>query len=309
MLRRLAPLTTITTALVANLMAGLLTGLLTGLAIVSPGTATATVVGPTATQAQVVNVGHRGASAYAPENTIAAFNAAAARRADMFEFDVQETRDHQLVLIHDTTLGRTTDAEELFPDRAPWRVGDFTLAEIRRLDAGSRFGAQYAGVRVPTLEEALHAMQGSGLGALLEVKAPERYPGIEGRIAGVLCRNPYWLISDTWRRRLVVQGFDWGSMHRFHSLLPGVPIGLLGTPAAEQLPELATFADEINPPYPEVSASYVARVHELGMQVLTWTIDDPAVMRQMIATGVDGIITNKPDMLAQVLGSAPRQAA
>ncbi|MGH3392479.1 MAG: glycerophosphodiester phosphodiesterase [Actinomadura sp.] len=285
------------------------TALLAGLSVIAaPGPAMATVADTTGTPPQVTNIAHRGASAYAPENTVAAFTAAADRRADMFEFDVQETRDHRLVLMHDTTLSRTTDAEQVFPGRAPWRVADFTLAEIRRLDAGSWLDARFRGEPVPTLEEALHAMHGSGLGALLEVKAPERYPGIERRIAEALCRDPYWLISDTWRSRLIVQGFDWDSMHRFHTLVPSVPIGLLGTPSPERLPELAAFADEINPTHEDVSGEYVDRVHKLGMKISAWTLDDPAAMRRVIADGVDGVITNRPDVLAELL-TVPRDAA
>ncbi|XVQ85108.1 glycerophosphodiester phosphodiesterase family protein [Microbispora siamensis] len=122
-----------------------------------------TSIVPAAAASGPLVVAHRGASAYAPENTVAAFELARHRGADMFELDVQETGDHHLVLMHDTTLGRTTDAEEVFPGRAPWRVGDLTLAEIRKLDAGSCFSRKYAGEAVPTLGEALRAMRGSGV--------------------------------------------------------------------------------------------------------------------------------------------------
>ncbi|MGP3929630.1 glycerophosphodiester phosphodiesterase [Nonomuraea sp. KM88] len=241
----------------------------------------------------VANVAHRGASAYAPENTIAAFELADEQRADMFELDVQETKDHRLVLMHDTTLTRTTDAEEVFPGLSPWNVGDLTYSQIRDLDAGSWLSGEHAGEPVPTLGEALRAMSGSGMGLLLEVKAPDRYPGIEARIAAELRRNPRWLAPG----RLVVQSFDWDSMRTFHRLMPGVPIGLLGTPATAELPSLATFADQINPPYTTLTSAYVRRVHGLGMEVLTYTVDDPDDMRRMISYGVDGIITNRPDVL------------
>ncbi|TDE41293.1 glycerophosphodiester phosphodiesterase [Nonomuraea mesophila] len=251
------------------------------------GTATAAAGRP------VVNVAHRGASAYAPENTITAFELAGDLRADMFELDVQETRDHQLVLMHDTTLTRTTDAEEVFPGRSPWNVGDLTLAQIRKLDAGSWFSGEHAGEPVPTLGEALRTMSGSGMGLLLEVKSPGLYPGIEARIAAELRRNAQWLSPG----RLVVQSFDWESMRRFHRLMPDVPIGLLGTPATAELPSLAEFADQINPPYTTLTSSYVRRVHGLGMEVLTYTVDDPDDMRRMMSYQVDGIITNRPDVL------------
>ncbi|MEU8396108.1 glycerophosphodiester phosphodiesterase family protein [Nonomuraea sp. NPDC048892] len=242
-------------------------------------------------------VAHRGASAYAPENTIAAFELAATMDADMFELDVQETKDHQLVLMHDTTLTRTTDAERVFPGLSPWNVGDLTLAQIRRLDAGSWLSGEYDGERVPTLAEALRAMSGSGLALLLEVKSPGLYPGIEARIADELRRSPWWLEPG----RLVVQSFDWDSMRTFDRLLPGTPIGLLGTPSTGQLPALARFADHINPPYTTLTAAYVRRVHSLGMDVLTWTVDSPATMRLMLSHGVDGIITNRPDVLHDLI--------
>ncbi|MEU6412180.1 glycerophosphodiester phosphodiesterase family protein [Microbispora sp. NPDC046933] len=241
-------------------------------------------------------VAHRGASAYAPENTVAAFELARDQGADMVELDVQETRDHHLVLMHDTTLGRTTDAEEVFPGRAPWRVGDLTLAEIRKLDAGSWFSRRYAGEPVPTLGKVLRAMRGSGLGLLLEIKDPRLYPGIEARAAEEIGRDP------AWRGRIVVQSFDWDSMRRFHRLVPRVPIGLLGTPQAADLPGLARFADQINPPYAGVTAEYVRRVHRLRMKVLAWTVDAPTAVRRLIGAGVDGVITNRPDVVRELAG-------
>jgi glycerophosphoryl diester phosphodiesterase len=252
----------------------------------------------------ITNVAHRGASAYAPENTVAAFKLAHEQHADVFELDVQETKDHQLVLMHDTTLARTTNVEGVFPDRAPWRVGDLTLAEIRKLDAGSWFAAKYKGERVPTLGETLRAMSGSGLGLLLEVKAPELYQGIEVRVADELRRNPSWLSSG----RLTVQSFDRDSMRTFHRSMPEAPIGLLGTPTTAELPELAEFADQINPPYDDLTPEYVQRVHDYRMEVFTWAVDDPEIMRRLISYRVDGIITNKPDVMHK-LAYAPKERA
>ncbi|MEV1239092.1 glycerophosphodiester phosphodiesterase [Nonomuraea sp. NPDC050022] len=266
---------------------------LAALATVAP-TATATPSSAIYFEApQVTVVAHRGASADAPENTITAFQLADKLGADAFELDVQETKDHKLILMHDTTLSRTTDVEKVFPDRAPWRVGDFTLAEIKRLDAGSWFAAKYDGEPVPTLGETLSEMDGSGLSLLLEIKAPELYPGIEKRVADELRGDASWLSSG----RLVVQSFNWASMRTFHRAMPQVPIGLLGTPAMADLPKVAAYATHINPPYGNITEQYVRRVHSLGMAVFAWTVDDPDVMRRLIGYEVDGIITNKPDTL------------
>ncbi|NUP00557.1 MAG: glycerophosphodiester phosphodiesterase [Nonomuraea sp.] len=251
----------------------------------------------TADSATVLGVAHRGASAYAPENTVAAFDLAARQGADLFELDVQETKDHELVVMHDTTLARTTDAEQVFPGLAPWRVRDLTLAQIRRLDAGSWFDRDYAEERVPTLDEALGATSRSAPGLLLEVKEPGLYPGIEARIVRTLRGNPAWLAPG----RLVVQSFDWDSMRTFHRLLPEVPIGLLGTPDTGSLAGLARFADHVNPQYTGLTASYVKRVHEHGMKVFAWTVDSVDSMRRLLTYEVDGIITDKPDVLRDLL--------
>ncbi|MGP4026136.1 glycerophosphodiester phosphodiesterase [Actinomadura sp. 3N407] len=260
--------------------------------------------------AEVTNVAHRGASAYAPENTLAAVKLAKTQRADVFEIDVQESKDHKLVLMHDTTLARTTNVEEVYPDRAPWKVSDFTLAEIKKLDAGSWFAKKYKGERVPTLDQVLRAMRGRGLGMLLEIKSPALYPGIEKRIAASLKRSPSWLRHDPSERRLAVQSFDWESVRRFHSVMPRVPTGLLGTPKVKDLPELASYADQINPTYGDLTASYIKKVHAARMDVLTWTVNDRGQMRKAVQLGVDGIITNKPDVLRRVLReSATRSAA
>lgn len=266
----------------------------------------------TALHARIVDVAHRGASAYAPENTLAAFKLAKAKHADMFELDVQETKDHELVVMHDTTLARTTDVEDVYPDRKPWKVADFTLAEIQKLDAGSWFAAKYKGERVPTLPQVLAAMRGVGLGMLLEIKSPALYPGIEERIAAALKRSPSWLRYDPAERRLVVQSFDWDSVRRFHSVLPQVPTGLIGTPKAGDLPELAGYADQINPTFSDLTASYVQKVHASRMDVLTWTLNDRGDMEKAVRLGVDGIITNEPDVLRSVLQASrtnPSQAA
>jgi glycerophosphoryl diester phosphodiesterase len=248
------------------------------------------VLRPAGPPPPVFDVAHRGASAYAPENTLASFREAARRHAHLFELDVRRTRDGKLIIMHDATLARTTDAERVFPHRTPWRISAFTLAEIRRLDAGSWWSGRFRRERVPTLGETLRAMDGSGLGLLLEVKAPARDPGIGARVAAELRAHPSWLRSG----RLIVQSYDWKFARRFHALLPQVHIGLLGTAKARQLKGLRRYAGYLNSPYRKVTTSYVSRAHRRHLKVFAWTVDDPAVMRRMIATGVDGIVTDRP---------------
>jgi glycerophosphoryl diester phosphodiesterase len=296
------------TILATVLFTGLITGLITSTSAPAAD-ASSIIFGDVGRRAAVVNVAHRGASHDAPENTLAAFREAKARKAALFETDVQETKDGKLVLMHDVTLSRTTDAEEVFPNRRPWNVRDFTLAEIRRLDAGSWFGREFADEPVPTLDEALRAMEDAGLGLLLEVKSPSLYPGIGRNIADELAKHPSWSKPDPEGRRLIVQSFDWDFIKEFDPLMPEIPMGLLGTPSTDELPALAKYADQINPTHGDVTAGLVSRVHRLDMEVFTWTVDDPAAMRRAIGLNVDGIITNRPDVLNDVTGAAARRTA
>ena len=112
----------------------------------------------------VATIAHRGASSEAPENTLAAVRRAVQLGADMVEVDVQRTCDGVLVLMHDATLTRTTDAADVLPDRAPWSVADLAYAEVRRLDAGRWMSPRFAGERVPTLVEVLRLLDGTGRG-------------------------------------------------------------------------------------------------------------------------------------------------
>ncbi|MFF9778273.1 glycerophosphodiester phosphodiesterase [Streptomyces sp. NPDC013978] len=246
-------------------------------------------------------VAHRGASAYAPENTLAAVDKAHEMGFDWVENDVQRTSDGRLVVLHDATLARTTNVEELYPERAPWNVADFTAAEIGRLDAGSWFGADYAGARVPTLEQYMRRVSRNHQKLVLEIKNPQLYPGIEQQTLKVL-GNEGWL-GPAHLEKLVIQSFSADTVRRVHELSPAVKTGLLGTPDIADLPEYATFSDQINSSYTTISESYVATIHALGgphgkpLEILTWTVNDAANARRVADYGVDGIITNKPDVV------------
>ncbi|MFE2280957.1 glycerophosphodiester phosphodiesterase [Streptomyces sp. NPDC059454] len=247
-------------------------------------------------------IAHRGASAYAPENTLAAVDEAAALGVDWVENDVQRTRDGELVVLHDDSLQRTTDVEEVFPGRAPWKVKDFTAAEIARLDAGSWFGSAYAGARVPTLEQFVHRVERHQQKLLLEIKNPQLYPGIERQIVKVL-GNEGWLDRRHVRNRLIVQSFSADSVRTVHGLRPAVKTGFLGTPPVSDLPAYAAFTDQINPSHGSLSAGYVAAVHALKgvhgkpLEVCTWTVNDATAARRVAGFGVDGIITDTPDVV------------
>ncbi|GAA3781839.1 glycerophosphodiester phosphodiesterase [Streptomyces chiangmaiensis] len=260
---------------------------------------------PTGGDGPVV-VAHRGASAYAPENTLAAVDRAAAMGIDWVENDVQRTKDGRLVVIHDATLDRTTDVKKLYPRRSPWRVKDFTAAEIARLDAGSWFGPPYAGARVPTLRQYMARVSRNHQKLVLEIKNPQLYPGIERQTLELLS-NEGWLDPDHLRHRLVIQSFSADSVRRVHELRPGIRTAYLGTPRTTELPAYARFTDQINSEYTRLSPRYVSTVHalkgphDMPVKVFAWIVDSGFEAGRLTGFGVDGLITNVPDVVRRAV--------
>jgi glycerophosphoryl diester phosphodiesterase len=236
---------------------------------------------------KVDNIAHRGASAYAPENTIAAFDKAVEMKADYIEIDVQRSKDGKLVVIHDTTVDRTTDGSG--------KVGNLTFNELRNLDAGSWKGEQFAGAKIPTFDEILDRYHGK-IGILIELKAPELYPGIEENIAGKLKEQN---LDKPQNEKIIVQSFNHNSMKKMNELLPKVPIGVLTSSSADTteqaLQEFSIYADYFNPSYGIVTPDLVNQVHSLGMKIGSWTVRSQEAANFLLNVGVDAIITDYPD--------------
>lgn len=269
-------------------------------------------------------VAHRGASAYAPENTVPAFLLGAQQGATFVEIDLQRTRDGALVVLHDLTLERTTDVEEVFPDRArivvakgetrrQWPLADFTLEEVRRLDAGRWFDEKFAGTRVPTFGDVIAAVRGR-TGIYIELKAPERYPGIE---AAMLAQLKAAGLDTPWadpQTPIVIQSFTATSLEILaHDLKTTLPLHLLFGPADaarwttdEGLARARRFVTGLSPDKQVVRAdpSLVRRARALGMPVTPYTYRASATpgfpdvgteMRAALEAGVAGVITDNPD--------------
>ncbi|MCM3722946.1 glycerophosphodiester phosphodiesterase [Solibacillus isronensis] len=236
---------------------------------------------------QVSNVAHRGATAYAPENTIAAFDLAVDMKADYIEIDVQRSKDGELVLIHDTTVDRTTDGTG--------KVGDLTFKQLRSLDAGSWKGEQFTGEPIPTFEEVLDLYRGK-VGILIELKAPELYPGIEEQVAAALIERN---LDKPQNEKIIIQSFNFESIKKMDQLLPQVPIGVLTSNRAdttlEALQEFSTYSDWFNPSYGIVTEELVNQVHSLGMQIGSWTVRSQEAADFLFEMGVDAIISDYPD--------------
>lgn len=235
-------------------------------------------------------VAHRGASWEAPENTLDAVRLAAEQGADLVEVDIRQTKDGVLVAMHDSTVKRTTNAESVFDKRKSWQVKDFSYREIRRLDAGSGFDADYPQVRVPKLDQVLDVLDGTGAGLMLEVKSPEKYPKIGQRIAEQLTGRRYWKRPG----RLVVASLDWDFLKTYRHDNPDATVAVIGEPEYRGLPRVARYADMVNPEFGTVDADYLRRVRELGMASFGWTIDDLADLRKLRGLGADGVVTNQP---------------
>lgn len=270
-------------------------------------------------------VAHRGASAYAPEHTLEAYRLALQQGADFVEQDLAVSKDGVLVCVHDLTLERTTNVEEVFPDRfventggsAPvkrWPVHDFTVAEIKRLDAGAWFDRKFAGARVPTFQEAVDLVRGKA-GLYPELKDPEFYRkrGVspEKLLADVLTRNS--LVGNT-ETAVIIQSFDDTTLKNLARDLSSVPRVFLvearaidRVDSAEKLREIATWATGLGPnkAIVEMRPDVVKWAHAARLTVTPWTFRSsntgayPSVREEMAKFlydyGVDAVFTDNPD--------------
>ncbi|SMX87241.1 glycerophosphoryl diester phosphodiesterase [Brevibacterium iodinum ATCC 49514] len=262
---------------------------------------TDTVIDPARVRVPPLVIAHRGASADWPENTIPAFIAGIDQGADMIETDVHMSADGELVIMHDTTVDRTTDARTLYPNRQDRSIAGMNAAQIATLDAGSWKGEEFAGVRVPRLAEVLTLAHDTRTGLLLEVKHPEIYPGIAEAVLSALRTVPNYLDRTLAAGMLVVQSANWAFVEEFHALAPEIPVGVLGRPCPDELQGFADWVDQVNPEFCAADADFLTAIHELGMTSLVWTVDDLGEMERAIDVGADGIITNAPDRLVEVV--------
>ncbi|MGH3366321.1 MAG: glycerophosphodiester phosphodiesterase [Nocardioidaceae bacterium] len=253
----------------------------------------------------VGNVAHRGASLNAPENTMAAMRQAIARGADFVGIDVRRTLDGQLVVLHDQGLARTTDVEQIFPGRQPWLVEDFTLAEIRQLDAGSWLSPTFFGERVPTLRQVLEELEPSTTGVFLEIKQPQRYdgvPGIGAQVMDEISTYTSWLDGEP-GDKVVIQAFSDTFVQQFVETYPEVAVGTLG-PVDRMQQYKAWGVDQVNVHHSDVldpGTRLVAEAHALGLEVSTYVVNDVPTMHAVLDEGVDAVSTDQAGDLNGVL--------
>jgi glycerophosphoryl diester phosphodiesterase len=233
----------------------------------------------------VLNIAHRGASGRLPENTLVAFRGAIDAGAEMCELDVQSTSDGAVVVIHDETVERTTDGAGA--------VKAMTLAELKQLDAGRWFSVEFAGERIPALDE-VFAIAGNRCALNIEIKAA----GLERRVCDLIGAHRAMASA-------IVSSFDWDAIAIVRHLEPRVRIGLLASrwPARLVGAAFELRAEAIHPRADIVTEDLCIAAHQRNLSVYAWVADEVDEMRRLIACGVDGIMTNYPERLRALMES------
>ena len=233
-------------------------------------------------------IAHRGASAAAPENTLAAFNMAVDLKADAVELDVKLSKDRVPVVMHDATVDRTTDGHG--------KVGELTLADLKTLDAGAKKDAKYAGEQVPTLAEVFEAVAASRK-SWINVELTNyttRGDGLEAAVVALIQKMNLG-------RRVILSSFDPFAIRNVRRLDPSLPIAQL---TAARMPVylreawLSPFIphEARHPDHVQLKRKGVAYYQRRGYRVNAWTVNDPADLRDFARQGVDGLITDVPDV-------------
>jgi len=277
-----------------------------------------------------VLIAHRGASSYAPEHTVAAYRLAIVQQVDYVEQDLAVTKDGQLICLHDDTLERTTNVASVFPDRfavgtggrrgpvKQWIANDFTLDEIKRLDAGRWFHTKFADERIPTWQEAIDLVRATpGMGMYPELKSPPLYTGRGVDMVKLFVesvkKNGLDQPASLRTTPMIIQSFDEATIRRLAKELPGIPrVLLMGSFPANgmtdaRLKEIKTFADGIAPAKDLITGQpdVVKRAHALGLTVTAYTFRSanagpfPNVRAEMAhfldTLGIDAPFTDNPD--------------
>jgi glycerophosphoryl diester phosphodiesterase len=243
-------------------------------------------------------IAHRGYSMVAPENTFAAFELGIAAGADLIELDYYHSKDGVPVVIHDTTLDRTTDATNRL-NATKIRVESRTAKEITSLDAGSWFKARYASEKPPLLSDALDYIQKKGV-TLIERKAGDAKTCVE------------MLRKKDLVNALIVQAFDWEYLSDFHKIEPKQVLGALGPPSTKDGKKLSDEEKKLNQSWIDEAQKTGARAvvwnrsvdkgavdyaHSKGMKVWVYTINEAELANRVLDAGVDGIITDNPALI------------
>ena len=236
----------------------------------------------------IKNFAHRGFCSQYPENTLLAFQKALEEGVDGIENDVQLTRDGEIVILHDETLDRTTNGHG-------W-LKDYTLAEVRELDASEKFGAKYGPQRIPTLREYLELVKDEPIITNIEMKTGVyEYLPMEQMLVDMLRE---YKITD----RILITSFNHFTIMRMKALAPEIKYGFL---AYDWRLDAGEYTQRYgipcyHPDYHNLTPAVVEDLHSHGIEVNPYTVDDPDDIRDMIRKGVNSVITNCPDVVNRI---------
>ncbi len=239
-------------------------------------------------------IAHRGASGHAPENTLVAVRRAMDMRAEMVEVDILLSKDGIPVLLHDPSLDRTTDGTGV--------VSNFTLEELKALDAGTWFGEQFAGEQIPTVDELLAMCKGK-MALNLEIKTQAVSDMQEG---GVVEKVVELVRKHGMERNVIFSSFDPRAIVQLKAIAPDIAGAILydnrhyeGAHPVDIVSSLG--ADAFNCHWRQVSSGLVDSLHRVNVPINVYTVNSDTLMHRMLDLGVDGIFTDYPDVLLQVL--------
>lgn len=262
-------------------------------------------------------IAHRGFRSIAPENTLLAAQKGFDVGADMWELDVAASSDGILVVLHDNTLTRTTDAKTRFPSRSPWIIYDFTFDELKSLDAGSwyskadpfmqiaygRVGSSelesFKDLRIPTLREALELTKRLGWRVNIEIKDA----------TGFACDA--WIVEKTAELikeldmvpSVLISSFNHDYLKRMKMAIPEISVAaLIDKPISDPVQRLKDLgAVALNPNEKYLDEATVRALRSAGLGVLPWTVNDPSRMRMLLNWGATGLITDFPDRALELV--------
>jgi len=244
----------------------------------------------------VMVISHRGFSGVAPENTMAAFKKAIELGVDMIELDVHLSKDGQVVVIHDDTLNRTTNGKG--------KVANYTLSELKQLNAGSWFGSQFSGEKIPTLKEVLELSRGRVL-VNIELKKGDlgQYTMID-----LVDRSFDEVIKMGMEDRVVFSSFDPFPLGGIQERSPRIQVNFLYNKPWTSLQEvigghpffILTFRKSV------LTQAHISKAHQEGIKVNVYTLNTEEEIAQFLQWGVDGIITDYPDRLIRILQTRNR---
>ncbi|MEE9432590.1 MAG: glycerophosphodiester phosphodiesterase family protein [Melioribacteraceae bacterium] len=232
-------------------------------------------------------VAHRGASAYAPENTLASMQKAIEMKAYMSELDVQETADGEIILLHDRTLKKTAGIDK--------NIWEMNYADLKGIDVGSWFSEDYANEPIPTLKEVIDLVKGK-MKLNIELKANKHEKKLAERSLKIVEDNNFL-------DQVIFTSFKFDEIRRIRELNENVKVGYIFGKLPEDVDVFSEDVDLLSVHYKTVDEDFVKKAKTNGKEIAVWTVNESEEMQRMIKLGVDEIITNYPDRLIKTLSN------